>query len=309
MQFRYGLALTVSFVLCLHGPVRAAAQKTATADGQVVGADEPTSPAALVDAAWTRLNDGLNGTKNTDTRIAAIAGLSLLGGFARAETLVRDTMHDPDIDVRLAALVAAGEMGKSQGAHSTFATDLRNQLDDPDPKVAFTAASTLWKLNDPSGEDILAAVAEGERSAEYSFWKNSKHTANRTLHSPSALAKIGAQQGLLILVPPVGIGMGAYGYLKGAGGASPQVVAITQLAKDQSEPAKQALIQATKAKEAGARVAAAEALAQRHGAEVRDALRPLLTDGKENVRFTGSAAYIRVVSGVAAPATAAPKSR
>ncbi len=261
-------------------------------------------PAAQVAASWSRLENGVTGTKNTETRIAAITALSVLGGEPKAEKLVRDTLHDADIDVRLAAIVAAGEMGRPMGQRSNFAMELRNLLNDADPKVAFTSASTLWKMNDPSGEDILIAVAGGERSADYNFWKGSEHTANRTLHSPSALAKIAVQQGMVILVPPVGIGMGAYGYLKGAGGPDPQVTAITQIAKERTSPVKNVLMQATGAKNIGARLAATEALAQFRGDDVRAALEPLLNDSHENIRFMANAAYIRSDS---APATAAPK--
>lgn len=271
------------------------------ADSKVVGADDETNPSVLIEASWIRLTNGLTGTKNTDMRIAAISGLSLLGGDARAEKLIRDTLNDPDIDVRLSAIVAAGEMATS-GSRNLI-NEVRNLLNDTDPKVAFTAASTLWKLGDPSGEDILMAVAQGERSGDYSFWKGSKHNANRTLHSPAALAKIAAQQSMVILVPPVGMGMGAYGYLKGTGGASPQVVSITQIAKERTDLVKQALIEASKTKDTGARLAAAEALAKFRGDDVREALRNLLTDSKDNVRFTASAAYIRVASGTATPST------
>lgn len=300
----FALTFILLYTALLPGCTRA---QRANPDAQVVGVDADTNPATLRAAAWNRLENGVTGTKNTDTRIAAIAALSLLGNDARAETLIRGTMHDPDIDVRLAAIVAAGEMAKDQGPRSSLPNDLRDQLNDPDPKIAFTAASTLWKINDPSGEDILTAVAEGERSADYSFWKDSKRNASRTLHSPAALAKIGAQQGMLILVPPVGIGMGAYGYLKGAGGPSPQVTAITQLAKAHSEPVKRALMEATKVKDTGARLAAVEALARFTGADVLSALQPLLIDSKENVRFSASAAYLRV--GSASSGTEAPAAR
>lgn len=295
MKTRRTFALTF-VVLCSALAPRCMQAQGANPDSQVVGVDADANPAALRAAAWNRLENGLTATKNTDTRLAAVAALSLLGDDARAEKLIRGTMHDPDIDVRLAAIVAAGEMAKDQGPRSSLPNDLREQLNDADPKIAFTAASTLWKINDPSGEDILVAVAEGERSANYSFWKDSKHNANRTLHSPAALAKIGAQQGMLILVPPVGIGMGAYGYLKGAGGQSPQVIAITQLAKEHSGPVKNSLIEATKVKDAGARLAAVEALARFSGADVLNALQALLIDSKENVRFSASAAYLRVGS-------------
>jgi HEAT repeat protein len=302
MRFRCTAAVAPLVLLStlVLTPIQA---QTTNPDSQVVGATDETRPAVLMDAAWARLENGVTGTRNTDVRIAAIAGLSLLGGEARAERLVGNAMSDPDIDVHLAAIVAAGEMSKATGPHSNFATELRNQLNDADPKVAFTAASTLWKMNDPSGEDILLAVAEGERSGDYNFWKGSKHNANRTLHSPAALAKIAAQQSMVILVPPVGIGMGAYGYLKGAGGASPQVTAITQIAKEHTDPAKTALMEATKTKDSGARLAAAEALATFRGDDVREALRGLLTDSKDNVRFTASAAYIRVAGTTSTKAT------
>ncbi|AFL88922.1 hypothetical protein Terro_2685 [Terriglobus roseus DSM 18391] len=278
--------------------------QTTNPDAQVVGAPDEIRPAVLIEAAWTRLENGVTGTKNTDVRIAAISGLSLLGGEPRAERLVGNAMHDSDIDVRLAAIVAAGEMAKN-GSRS-FPSEIRDQLNDPDPKVAFTAASTLWKLDDPSGEDILLAVAEGERSGDYNFWKGSKHNANRTLHSPAALAKIAAQQSMVILVPPVGMGMGAYGYLKSTGGTSPQVTAITQIANEHTGPSQTALIEATKTKDAGARLVAAEALATYRGDAVREALRALLTDSKDNVRFTASAAYIRNVDAAGGAAKKSP---
>ena len=288
------LVFSAPFAITLHAQ--------GNPDAETVGVPATSKPGVLLDASWTRLTNALTGTRNTDTRIAAVTALSLLGGTARGEKLVRDAVGDPDIDVRLAAIVAAGEMIK--GGSRNLTQDVRNQLNSDDPKVAFTAASTLWKLDDPSGEDILMAVAEGERSADYSFWKGSKHNANRTLHSPSALAKIAAQQSMVILVPPVGMGMGAYGYLKGAGGVSPQVTSITQIAKEHTDLVKDALINATKTKDQGARLAAAEALAKFRGDDVRETLRLMMgDDGKENVRLTASAAYIRVSTGAPTPAT------
>lgn len=296
------IAFTCLLAATLLCPALSHAQSAETLAQAAAANDDAT----LSDAAWTRLENAVTGTRNTDTRIAAISALSLLGGEPRAEKLVGNSLHDPDIDVRLAAIVAAGEMIKN-GSRTSFPQELRSQLNDGDPKVAFTAASTLWKLDDPSGEDILLAVAEGERSGDYNFWKGSKHNATRTLHSPAALAKIAAQQSMVILVPPVGMGMGAYGYLKGAGGASPQVTAITQIAKEHTDAARTALVEATKTKDAGARLAAAEALATFRGDGVRDALRNLLTDSKENVRFTASAAFLRQLSAPAAKAAVKKK--
>jgi hypothetical protein len=292
---------SLALLMFVSAPFAGTLRAQTNPDAQTVGVSDDTRPAVLIDASWVHLTNGLTGTKNTDTRIAAVTGLSLLGGQPRAEKLVRDALHDADIDVRLAAIVAAGEMVKS-GSRS-LTTDLRTLLTDADPKVAFTTASTLWKLDDASGEDILMAVAQGDNSGNYSFVKNSEHNASRTLHSPAALAKIAATQTMVILVPPIGMGMGAYGYLRGTAGIAPQVTAITQISKRQTAPVKKALIEATKTKDNGARLAAAEALAKFRGDDVRDALRPLLTDSKDNVRFTASAAYIRVSTSAAAPAS------
>lgn len=282
-------ALLAFALLSATHPIHA---QSSSADGSVVGASDESSPQMLRDAAWSRLEDGVTGTKNTDTRIAAISALSMLGGQQRAEKLIGNCLHDPDSDVRLAAIVAAGELMKN-GSANVFSNELRGQLNDQDPKIVFTTASTLWKLGDPSGEDILLAVSEGERSGDYNFWKGSTHQANRTLHNPIALMKIAAQQSVAILVPPVGIGMGAYNYLKGSGGVSPQITAITEIGKAHTDPAKIALIEATKTKDPGARLSAAEALANYRGADVTAALHNLLNDDKENVRFIANAAYIR----------------
>lgn len=262
-----------------------------------------STPADKVNEAWTQLQDSMS-AKNADTRVAALNALSLLAGDAKAEQMVRSAMSDTasDIDVRLAAIVAAGQMDRDRAQHPAFRKELHALLGSDDPKVSFAAATTLWALHDTSGEDVLIAVAEGERAADYSFFKRSEHNANRTLHSPEALAKIAVQQGLVILVPPVGMGMGAYGYLKGTPGASPQVTAVVQLGKVHTPEVQKALIEATKTKDAGARIAAAEALAGFRGADVSDALYQLMTDDKSQVRLTASAAYLRVAEEPSQPA-------
>ena len=272
------------------------AQDKGSSDGVIVGTQ--LSPQDQLAEAWKRLEDGV-ASKRTDTRIAALSALSLLGGNVRAEGMVRTAMMDTaaDIDVRLAAIVAAGQMDKDRGTKGSFRSDLHHLLDSQDPKLSFTAATTLWALHDQSGEDVLIATAEGERLSDYSFMKRSEHNASRTLHSPEALAKIAMVQSLTILVPPVGMGMGAYGYLKGTGGASPQVTAIEQLAKERNPAVEKALLTATQTKDAGARIAAAEALAKYSGKTVLDALYLLMSDDKLQLRLTASAAYVKVSGG------------
>src|SRR5579875_2154048 len=124
----FALVCSVLFNVASHHTVKA---QQANADSHAVGADAQMSPADQRAAAWERLNNGLTGTKNTDTRTATVAALSLLGTDVRAEKLIRDTMQDPDIDLRLAAIVAAGEMAKDQGPRSGLPAVLREQLQDP----------------------------------------------------------------------------------------------------------------------------------------------------------------------------------
>ena len=277
-----------------------ASAQTSPSPDDVVTSASTSSPADIANEAWTQLTDSLN-AKNTDTRLAALNALSLLGGNPKAEGMVRSTLADANIDVRLAAIVAAGQMDKDRGQHGAFHKDLHDLLASDDPKISFTAATTLWALHDTAGQDVLSATAEGERASDYSFWKRSQHNASRTLHSPEALARIAVQQGLVILVPPVGMGMGAYSYLKGAPEASPQVTAIVQLAKVHTPSVQHALIEATKTKSAGARTAAAESLATFPGPLVRDALYALFTDDKSQVRLTATAAYLANVGGKSTP--------
>ncbi len=290
MKRPYSQVLGTICILALFATAKA---QNSTDSGVVDG--KPPSAAQIADQAWSQLQDGIS-AKSGETRVATLSALSLLGGTPKAETMVRDAMHDANLDVRLAALVAAGQMERDH-PHGVFHADLEKFLDSDDPKLSFTAAATLWTLHDDSGEDVLTATAEGERSSDYSFLKRSEINANRTLHSPEALAKIAVVQSLDILVPPVGMGMGAYGYLRGAPGVSPQITAIEQLAKIHTPAVEKALVVATTTKEAGARIAAAEALANFPGQPARDALYPLMSDEKSQVRLTASAAYLRNLNG------------
>ena len=136
-------------------------------DGAAVGDEEP-APAALPAQRRRRsasarrgklLTDALGDAKHPQTRIQALAALGLLRSPARGEDDY-GCDGEPDVDVRTAAALAAG-----QTKDRNLTTPLRNLLDDKEPQVAFTAAMTLWKMDDKSGEDILMAVVDGDRRA------------------------------------------------------------------------------------------------------------------------------------------------
>jgi HEAT repeat protein len=294
-------SLSTAGALLLLLPSVLQAQDARTNSKTAAAAD--TSVAPSVDEAWSQINTALD-AKSVDTQLQAIAALGLMGNSPKAFTLLSARFDNKEVDVRVASIVAAGET-----KNPNFTTALRSLLDDAEPQVALAAASTLWKMNDHSGEDVLVAIARGERKAEGGFFTTGMHHANRTLHNPLALAKLGAIQATSILLPPVGIGLGAFHYMKGEGGLSPRVVALEQFAQDHTDFVRSELIAATTDKDTGIRLAAAEELAKYRGPEVVKALGNLFGDSKPAVRLIACGSYIRVNMPDAKPARATPRKR
>jgi HEAT repeats len=238
--------------------------------------------------AWDMITNAANDPKHPDTRIQALAALGTLGTNPRAEPLIVAAMKDPDVDVRTAAVLAAG-----QTKNRNLTTNLRTMLDDKEPQVAFASAITLWKMNDHSGEDILIAVVDGDRKATAGLRDSAMHTMNKDLHSPATLARIGALQAGSMLLGPFGIGITAYEYMHKNGGESARVTAIEQISQEKTNPIRTNLISALNDKDPAVRAAAAKALGKDyHDNAVSDALLPVFDDAKRPVRLTAAAAYI-----------------
>ena len=298
---RAGLVLLV--FATLGGTVRAMGQDPsgkaqnppASTAGAVVGDEAPAAalPAATPEererAAWKMLTDALGDEKHPQAQIQALAALGLLRS-ARSEKLIVDAMGDADVDVRTAAALAAG-----QTKDRNMTTPLRNLLDDKEPEVVFTAATTLWKMNDKSGEDILVAVVDGERSAGPTLMNGTRHKISKELHDPAAMAKLGALQGASMLLGPFGFGITAFEYIHQSGGDLARVSAIEQLALERTEPIRKELVAALGDKDQTVRAAAAKALMDYHDEATRMAVYALLVDAKQPVRLTAAAAYLRTM--------------
>jgi HEAT repeat protein len=208
-------------------------------------------------------------------------------------------MKDPVVDVRTAAVLAAG-----QTKNRNLTTNLRTMLDDKEPQVAFVSATTLWKMNDRSGEDILIAVVDGDRKATAGLKDSTMHTMNKDLHNPSTLARIGALQAGSMLLGPFGIGIGAYEYMHKNGGNSARVTAIEQISQEKTNPIRTNLISALGDKDPAVRAAAAKGLGMNyHDTAISDALLPVFDDTKKPVRLTAAAAYINSTSSTSPPHT------
>ncbi|RXH57427.1 HEAT repeat domain-containing protein [Granulicella sibirica] len=246
--------------------------------------------------AWLILTDAYN-DKHSLVRVQALAALGNVGDD-RAAKMISDELNDTDIDVRTGAVLACGE-----GRQLLLIGRLHDMLDDKEPEVAFAAATTLWKMKDHSGEDILMAVANGDRPANATFVNGTMHTMNKDFHNPSTLTRMGALQGASFLLGPFGFGITAYEAMRKSGGSSARVVAIEQLAQERTGPVRAQLLSALGDKDPGVRASAAKALGDYHEPDVATALANLFIDSKPPVRYTAAAAYLHSTGAAPAPAT------
>jgi hypothetical protein len=242
-----------------------------------------------IEEAWSLLTTAAEDSKHPDVRIQSLAALGTLGNDVRAEKLIAKAMTDPDVDVRTAACLAAG-----QTSNRNLIPKLHLLLDDNEPQVAFVTASTLWKMHDRSGEDILIAVIDGERRANPGVVHGTMHSVKKGLHNPAMLAKLGALQGSSILLGPFGFAIIAVEYVKkNEGGDLARVSAIDLVSQEKSTSSREALIAALDDKDPIVRAAAARALGSCREKSVSDALLSLFEDSKPPVRLNAAAAYIR----------------
>jgi HEAT repeats len=273
---------------------QSAAKPDAEEATPVAGDLSKETPEQRTKEAWRTLSDAMGDAKHPQVRIQALAALGLLR-TARAEKMIAAAMADTDVDVRTAAVLAAGE-----SKDRNLFPNLRKLLDDKEPQVVFTAATTLWKLGDKSGEDILMSVVDGERRAGPTLINGTRQTINRDLHDPAALAKIGALQGASMLLGPFGFGITAYEYIRKNGGDLSRVVAIEAIGQGKTEPIHKKLIGALGDKDPAVRAAATKALADYRDEATSKAIFALLADLKLPVRLTAAASYLRT-TGVPGP--------
>jgi HEAT repeat protein len=271
-------------------------------EGTVAAVSMSATPEERIAEAWTLLSNAARDLKHPQTRIQALAAVGLMRN-ARSEKTISDAMGDADLDIRTAAVLAVGE-----AKDRNLTTDVRNLLDDKEPQVAFTAAMTLWKMGDRSGEDILMAVLDGERKAGPTLMHGTEHDISKELHDPAAMAKLGAMQGASMLLGPFGYGITAYEYIRKNGGDSARVSAIEQISQEKTAPVHKELVAALGDKDPTVRAAAAKALVDYRDNATSMAIYALFADTKQPVRLTAAAAYLRT-TGVPGPPPAGTPER
>lgn len=276
-------------------PAESAKTGTSDVDGKVADV-APKSKAELTAQAWEMLTASVQDEKHPEVQVQAVGALSSMGMDAHAGRLIEGAMSAKDLQVRATAALAV-----EQTRNRRLIPQLRKLLNDPEPQVAFAAASALWKLGDHAGESILLAVVDGERKASASLMHGSMYQAQREMHNPAEMAKLGALEGASLLLGPFGFGVTAYEYIRKNGGDSARVTAIEMISQSRSQEVKETLLAAMKDKDVGVRASACKALRLYREPDVATALAAMFDDTKKPVQLTAAAAYLVASGAVAMP--------
>jgi HEAT repeat protein len=246
--------------------------------------------------AWSILTESAAPGRSAHDRIEALAALGTMGSNDRAARIIGDAINGHDSDVRVAAILAAG-----QTKNPKLLPPLQRALDDDQPQVAYAAAVTLWKMHDYSGEDLLMAVALGDRKAKPGLIKSERHKADQDLHSRRALTMIAVNQGSGYFLGPFGIGVKAIEMVDKNSGAITRAAAIDQLSQHHTDDVRDVLITDLTDGEPAVRAAAAKGLGRWPGPDTAKALAPMFGDNHLAVRLTAAAAYLRAENNIPTP--------
>lgn len=246
--------------------------------------------------AWSMLTDAAKPGQSAHDRIQAMAALGTMGNDERAARLIEEGFSAKDYDVRTAAVLAAG-LTKNR----KLIEPLQRVLDDDNPQVALAAATTLWKMHDYSGQDLMVAVALGDAKFKPGLIKSQKHKAAKDLHSPKTMAMIAVNGSSGYFLGPFGVGLKAIEYLNKDSGAAPRAAVIDQLALQHTDEVHDVLIQDLTDPEPAVRAAAAKGLGRWPDAETERQMLPMFGDNKLAVRLTAAASYLRAAEHIATP--------
>ncbi len=240
------------------------------------------------EAAWHTLTMGVTDS-NPNKRKLAVTGLEAGGAHPKLVAMAENALTDKDVDVRQTAAAVLG----SAKAHSAIPS-LIAALDDETPEVSFSAARSLWVLGDHTGLDVLMAVLLGERAESSGLIKSSIRDAKHTMKNPRALATLGIKEGAGAFLGPFSMGITMYEELRKDGSAGARVAAAAALATDKDPKTIAALEDALADKNWIVRAAAAKALSERDSRASVPKLASLLAGDTDQARFMAAAAVIRL---------------
>jgi HEAT repeat protein len=232
------------------------------------------------------------GARDSDTEVrreVAVA-LSLASRRDPSAKLLEKLAADKDHLVREAALVSIGELkdpALANGAH--------NALDDEVPEVAFVAARTLFKLNQPEGKQLLLEIAQGEVRAKSGFVRAKLRDVIRRMKRPKSAALFVVQQGVgFVPVPGLGEGFSAMSSLVNEPDFSARATALVVLSVDRSAEVRREIEQAFNDSDWSMRAAATQITASRNERTWAFRLVPLFEDTNRRVRYRAAASFLRL---------------
>lgn len=246
--------------------------------------------------AWSMLSDAAKPGQSAHDRVQAMAALGTMGNDERAARLIEEGFSAKDYDVRTAAVLAAGLTKNPK-----LIEPLQRVLDDDNPQVALAAATTLWKMHDYSGQDLMIAVALGDAKFKPGLIKSQKHKAAKDLHSPKTMAMIAVNGSSGYFLGPFGVGLKAVEYLNKDSGAAPRAAVVDQLARQHTDEVHDVLVQDLTDPEPAVRAAAAKGLGRWPDAETERQMLPMFGDNKLAVRLTAAATYLRALHNIPTP--------
>ncbi len=246
------------------------------------------TPESAEASAWKVLTDAATSEK-TPTRSDAISALASIGPLPEVVQLIEARLADKDADVRV---IAAASLGHIKSHASVPA--LQKALNDDSAPVSFAAAKALWEMHDHSGRDLFIAVLEGDRGAAKGLVRSQVDDAKKKLHSPTALALIGVNEGAGAFLGPFAMGITVAEALVKDNSAQARALSASLLGEDPSAESKQELQDALADKNWVVRAAAAQAIGNFSEPALIPQLEPLLQDSKEPVRYMAAASIVRL---------------
>ncbi|HSB16305.1 MAG TPA: HEAT repeat domain-containing protein [Bryobacteraceae bacterium] len=230
-----------------------------------------------------------------DVRREVAVALGLPSRRDPSTNLLAKLAADKDHLVREAALVSIGELRDPR-----LAKPAQDALEDEVPEVAFAAARTLFKLNQPAGKQLLIEIVQREARGKTGFVRAKLRDAARHMSRPKSAMLFVAQQGVgFVPVPGLGGGFSAMGSLVGDPDFSARATALIVLSSDRSPEVRSQIEQAFNDSDWSMRAAATQIAASRNERSWRFRLVPLFEDTNRRVRYRAAASFLRL-SGPAA---------
>jgi len=248
-----------------------------------------TQDSTPVRRARTILEQGVADSNPDERREVAVA-LGLAPRNDPSVKLLEKLASDKDHLVREAALVSIGELRDPRLAKSAH-----DALDDEVPEVAFAAARTLFKLNQPEGKQMLVEIVEKEARAKSGFVRAKLRDVVRRMRRPRSAMLFVVQQGVgFIPVPGLGEGFSAMSSLVSDPDFSARATALLVLSPDRSPDVRQEVEQAFNDNDWSMRAAAIQIAASRNERAWRFRLAPLFEDTNRRVRYRAAASFLRL---------------